>query len=327
MDLKNKVILITNRNVNPEQTDTSLFGDDLNTISEAELNIATAQYKNKRWELDLLSDPVNPDYDTPVSRQVFKEIIKQARTDPKAKDWVFFIHGFNQSLTKNLNKCRELQKYGVNVAAFSWPSNPGPQKLWKKKKEYKKARKNARRSVLAVERTMEKFASYMEEFSNENCPINVTLVVHSLGNYVFENYVNSPDFSRETRFFSNVMLHQSDIDHRHHKAWTEKLSDHVRVYVTINENDLVLDTSDIVNPDRLGNTAKDLDSNSVTYMDFTWGLDVGTSHRPWQDPGKKNQAVHKFYNLVFHSRRGEKAHGWQLNTAKNAYELIEQEDF
>jgi len=106
---------------------------------------------------------------------------------------------------------------------------------------------------------------------------------------------------------------------------TEKLSDHVRLYATINENDITLDTSDIVNPDRLGNTARDLGSNNVTYIDFTWGTDVGTSHRPWHDPGKKNPSVHRFYKLAFHSRRGEKASGWRFNALKNAYELVEQE--
>ena len=326
MDLKNKIILISNRDVNPDKTDSSLFGDNLNEKSEAELNIATAEYRNRKWKLDLLSNPEEPDYDKPVSRRVFKEIIKQARNDPKAKDWVFFIHGFNQSLKKNLDKCREIQQYGVNVAAFSWPSNPGPHELFKKQKEYKKARKNARRSVLAVERTMEKFAGYMEEFSNDSCPINVSLVVHSLGNYLFENFVNSADFSRETRFFSNILLHQADVDHKHHNTWTEKLSDHVRVYATINENDFVLDTSDIVNPNRLGNTARDLNARNVTYIDFTWGADIGTSHRPWKDPGKDNTAVHHFYDLIFHSRRGEKAHGWRFNRQKNAYELVAQED-
>lgn len=34
MDIKNKVILISNRNVNPKNTDTSLFGDDLTAIEK-----------------------------------------------------------------------------------------------------------------------------------------------------------------------------------------------------------------------------------------------------------------------------------------------------
>jgi len=327
MDIKGKVILITNRNVNSGRTDLSLFGDDLNPIGTEDLNLATAEYKNKKWQLNLLTDPVSPDYDNPVSRVVFMEIIKQARADPKTKNWVLFVHGFNQSLEKNLNKCLEIASYGVNVATFSWPSNPGPQELWKKLKEYKRARKNARRSVLALERTLEKLTGYMDEFASGECPINVSLVIHSLGNYLFENFVRSADFNRETRVFSNVLLHQADVDHRNHHEWVERVSDHVRVYVTINEHDIVLDASDIVNPDRLGNTARDLIADRVTYVDFTYGKNVGNSHRLWKTPGKKSKAIGKFYELTFRGRRGEKAPGWQYDRLLNAYQLIEREDW
>jgi esterase/lipase superfamily enzyme len=324
MNIKGKVILISNRNVNPGRTDVSLFGDDLNPLGEAELNLATAVYKNKRWHLELLTDPVKPNYDTPVSREVFKEIVKQARQDPKARNWVLFVHGFNQSLAKNLDKCREIASYGVNVAAFSWPSNPGPQALWQKLKEYKRARKNARRSVLALERTFEKLTSYMEEFGSRDCQINVSLVIHSLGNYLCEHYVKSGDFDRETRVFSNVMFHQADVDLPDHEQWVESVSDHTRVYVTINEHDRVLDASDIVNPDRLGNTSRDLIAAQVKYMDFTDGENVGSSHRPWKTPGKENKAVGEFYKLTFHSRRGEKASGWEYDPLLNTYRLIER---
>jgi len=322
MDIKGKIILISNRNVNPGKTDVSLFGDDLNPLGEAELNLATAAYKNKKWHLELLSDPVNPNYDTPVSREVFKEIVKQAKQDPKAGNWVLFVHGFNQSLEKNLDKCREIASYGVNVAAFSWPSNPGPQALWNKLKEYRRARKNARRSVMALERTFEKLANYMEEFASRDCPINVSLVIHSLGNYLCEHYVRSGDFGRETRVFSNVMFHQADVDLNDHHEWVERVSDHARVYVTINEHDKVLDTSDIVNPDRLGNSSRELIADRVKYMDFTHGDKVGDSHRPWKKPGKENKAVEDFYELAFRSRRGEKAPGWEYDPLLNAYRLI-----
>jgi len=324
MDIKGKIIVITNRDVNTGKTDLSLFGDNLNPLSEAEINVATADKKSGEWKLRLLTNAEKPDYQTPVSRVLFKEIIKRATTEPDAKNWVLFVHGFNQSLEKNLNKCLEIAEYGVNVATFSWPSNPGPQQFWKKLKEYKRARKNARRSVMALERTLEKLAGYMEEFSSGECPINVSLVIHSLGNFLFENFVKSTDFSRETRVFSNVMLHQADVDNRDHRYWVERVSDHARVFVTINEDDEVLDTSDIVNADRLGNTATDLNADDVIYMDFTDGLLVDFSHRPWAEPTNKNLAIRDFYQRVFNSRRGEKADGWLYNQEQNAYRLIER---
>ena len=105
------------------------------------------------------------------------------------------------------------------------------------------------------------------------------------------------------------MAHQADVDHHTHADWIEHVSDHVRVCFTINEHDQVLDASDTVNPDRLGNRARDLFAEGVTYRDFTHREKVGKSHRPWDKPGRKNEAVKEFYRWVFTGRRGEKAAG------------------
>ena len=235
---------------------------------------------------------------------------------------MFFVHGFNQSLEKNLNKCLETASYGVNVATFSWSSNPGPQEYWKKAKEYERARRNAERSVIALARTLEKLAEYMEASASADCRLNVNLVVHSLGNYLFENVVSRAIFDRETRFFSNIVLHQAAADNRGHATWVQKLTADSRLYITINEHDAVLAASDIVNSDRLGNTTRNLDATEVNYMDFTYGRGVGTSHRPWHDPGVANTAVGGFYRAVFHGRRGETQDGWTYDAASNSNQLV-----
>lgn len=148
MELDNKIIVVSNRNVNKGQTDHTLFGDDLNPLGAEQLNVALASPdSDKNWQLELLSNPSRPAYKNPATFDVFKEALKLNN----GKDWVFFVHGFNQDLRKNLDKCAEIQSYGVNVVAFSWPSNPGPQEIWKKQKEYKRAVKNAKRSVIALE--------------------------------------------------------------------------------------------------------------------------------------------------------------------------------
>lgn len=88
-----------------------------------------------------------------------------------------------------------------------------------------------------------------------------------------------------------------------------------------------LDASDIVNPDRLGNTARELIADGVTYMDFTDGAKVGKSHRPWNQPGRKNEAVGEFYGRVFQGHRGEKARGWAFEPGSNSYRLTEREEW
>ena len=78
MDLNGKVIVVSNRNVRPGNTDLTLFGDDLNNPPE-DLSLALAHKVSDEWGLELLTDPTNPDYDTPVSRFLFEEIIAQTR--------------------------------------------------------------------------------------------------------------------------------------------------------------------------------------------------------------------------------------------------------
>lgn len=323
-----RIVVITNRDVHPEHEDLRLFGEDLNNPPE-DLNLALAEHlpDDEGWRLELLTDPVTPNYTNPVSRKVFKQALREVRSDGSGGHWVLLVHGFNQSLEKNLKKCLEIQAYGVNVATFSWPSNPGPHQLWKKGKEYRRARQNARRSALALERALEKLATYLNELTDGTCPIHLTLVVHSLGNYLFENFVKGSDFSQETRVFSNIVLHQADADNRGHAQWVERVSGDTRVYVTINERDQVLGMSEKVNPDRLGRTVRNLDADGVVYMDFTNGLHVGDSHRPWARPGTRNRAIGAFYNAVFRGQRGERAVGWVYDANCNAYRLVEQEEW
>ena len=97
MNTKGKIILISNRNVNTQYSDERLFGDDLNPLAAEELNVALAEYTNRKWSLDLVTDPESPNYSRPVSEKVFKDAIKRNKGAP----WVFFVHGFNQSLKKN----------------------------------------------------------------------------------------------------------------------------------------------------------------------------------------------------------------------------------
>jgi hypothetical protein len=317
MDVIGKIIVVSNRNVNSKATDHELFGDDLNPKGSEQLNIALAEKNNEYWELELISNPLRPAYKKPSSFEVFKKAIAQNN----GKDWVFFVHGFNQDLKKNLDKCLEIQGYGVNVIAFSWPSNPGPQELWNKPKEYKRAVKNAKRSTIALERCMEKLRDYIKLAQSKTCQINVNMVVHSLGNTLFEEFVRSSTYDNECEIFSNVILHQADADSLGHEHWVDKLTSHTRVFVTINGKDKVLAVSDIVNKNRLGNSRDNCVTRQVSYMDFTNGPKVGTSHRPWHKPGAKVKEIGDFYDAVFHGLRGELIDGWKYNKFDNRYYL------
>ena len=302
------IYIVSNRNVVGGRTNELLFGEDLNPEGSEIIRVAKAYFSNHSWELTLLLEngPVEP------TEQIFDIV------DADAKPCVIFIHGFNQSLEKNLKKCREIESYGVNVIAFSWPSNPGPNFILRKIKEYKKAQKNARRSAFALERFFDKLESFTEE--KEKQGQIKTLVIHSLGNYLTQAFVQNPGFDQQTKIFKNIILHQADAHTQDHEMWTESLAVQSRVTVTINETDPVLDASDIINPDRLGNTARAFKSQKVKYYDFTDAKNTYLKHRLWAKPADENPNIRDFFKCAFHGKSITQIN-MDYNSSLNCYEV------
>lgn len=281
------IYVFSNRNI---INNNSWLGDGFNTAGNDNIRVAKfisgATKKLKFYE--------ETEGGKLPSRQVIDEI------EESAKPCCIFIHGFNQSLSKNIGKCEEIESYGVNVIAFSWPSNPGPQQWWWKLKEYKAARQNARRSTVALERFFDKFNDHIEEVGQVN---NIqSLVVHSLGNYLFESFISGSGYENQTAFLSNILLHQADVDSCGHQVWADKLTQNSRVMATINETDDILDYSDIINPDRLGNTLGNLNSSVIRYFNFGKLDAADDKHRLWIEPVTNNPNAKLFFQSVFTGR-------------------------
>ncbi len=310
------ILVVTNRNVNEGRTDDTLFGDEFNSLGPAELRLAKAEHdgNGENWRLELIPETdIAPD--NMPSRKLFQEFRDSLIANER--DCVMFIHGFNQTLRKNLRKCWELEHtYGVDVVAFSWPSNPGGFLIT----EYRRAQAAARISVMALDRALEKLGLYLHDQLIPDCRVSFNLLSHSLGNYLFENFVNDPVFTGQTRIFDNLVLHQADVNHRDHYGWVNDLRYSKRVLVTINENDKTLDWSDTFNPDRLGNTARDLTAARPVYVDFTEADGVGPHHRLfWK--ARRNPNVKGFFDRALHGERAEIGPGLSFNAEKNAYEV------
>jgi len=238
------------------------------------------------------------------------------------KPWVFFIHGFNQSMDKNLAKCALLEKtHGVNVFAFAWPSRPSvptdkmsiissiysyfksPSSLlpykaaisefieWKAK-VYDEAMTNAHHSLNSLDQSL-KFAQN-HFFNNIENPVKVTLLVHSLGNYLIENFFKSDKYSISKDSFENVILHQADAHYHSHTDWVNEKSIQCaknHIIVTHNRKDPVLLASEIekiaFNDETSDNSSRRLGrgdgtiastDDKVKYIDFTKSPMVGFDH-------------------------------------------------
>lgn len=295
------ILIVTNRNIRRGKKDHNAFGDDFNAKGPMELRLAHAKKTGNKWRVDIVPErPITPT-NLPSTR-VFRSFRNDLIT--KSRNCVLFVHGFNQTLKKNLEKCLEIESYGVDVVAFSWPSNPGGFKPI----EYKRARRAAELSAPALDRVFEKLNfnfQCFDEAEKQRCNISYNFIAHSLGNYLFQNFIEKRLLDGETRMFDNVILHQADVDSQDHGHWVSQLRYARRIYITQNEDDKVLDTADIIMPDRLGNTTGNPEVARARYVDFTDAKQVGRDHRLWQE-ARKNKNVETFFSDVFNGRRGEK---------------------
>lgn len=316
------MLIVTNRDINKRNFKAGVgnhkaFGDKVNSKGPNEVRLAKAEKVNGEWEVRLVEEPKKITADNIPSKAEFSRFRKNLIESKK--NCVFFVHGFNQSFKKNLEKARALEnEHGVEVVEFSWPSNPGGFKT----REYKDAKRIAKASVGAFDSTLEKLSAYLKEpFDKkrlQECDIKISLLCHSLGNFLFKNYVGDVVYDDETRIFDNVILCQADVDNERHKKWVEEVETGKRVYITINENDWVLKWSDAnFQKDRLGRTARKLNSGNAQYFDFTDGPDVGKTHGLFYK--KTNNVVKSFFTTVLNGGRGEETQGLTYDARINAF--------
>ena len=148
------MLIVTNRNIIKSNFkngigDEGAFGDGVNAKGPNELRLAHTVKKQGKWEVKLVKEPsVITENNIPSKKEFYKF---RDNLIEKKKNCVFFVHGFNQSFEKNLEKSLALEKeHNVEVIAFSWPSNPGGFKT----KEYRHAKRTARASVSALDSTL-----------------------------------------------------------------------------------------------------------------------------------------------------------------------------
>ena len=316
------MLIITNRNIQPENFvdgigNEEAFGDEMNAKGPNELRFAYADKVADQWQVRLVAEDDSLAPDNLPSRQVFQHLRQSLAKDNK--NCVFFVHGFNQSFAKNLEKSLNIAcQHGVEVIAFSWPSNPGGFPT----KEYRHAKRAARASVPALDTALEKLTTYLHQPFDKKalmrCQTRFSLMTYSLGNYLFQQYVQDAVYENETALFDNVILCQADVDNEGHSAWVERIQTGKRLYVTINEDDYVLKWSDInFQKSRLGRTARHLLADNAHYIDLTDAPGVGNAHEVFD--GARGQSVNAFFKAILNGKRGEEMPGIKYHSLSNSW--------
>lgn len=319
------MLVITNRSLSSKLEETGkdgdkAFGEKQNGAGINEIRLAHANRRNKRWVVELVSEPQRLTEQNLPSRVEFQNTIE--RCERAKRDCLLYVHGFGKSFKEALEQGERIEKrYGVEVVLFTWPTDPGGFIT----KKYRNVKRIALASSGAFDRVMERIGTYLGEpdFNKERligCGINLNLMTYSMGNFLLQAYVTSDYYGRETDMFNNVVLCQADCDNRDHQLWLSKLAAGQRIYVTINEKDKILGWSEANNqPSRLGRTASNLVARNAIYVDFTGGDEIGNTHQLWGDVD--NAKVKNFFDNAFKGNRAEETEGFVFDPRLNAFRL------
>lgn len=364
------MFLVTNRAVNEALSNVDAFGHHPNEKGPNELRIAEVQRSGKKWKVRILPDwiddgmaaevglpPPNGAKDGEAGAILVSEYVaRKVRTriqpsvgNPKGKQVLLFVHGFNNDVPAVLDRALSLQEtYGVEVIPFSWPANGGG---IKGVASYRDDKNDAKISVGAFNRVVgkifqllvdmnrqwvadlekratelhgddsEKWDRFVTHGLSKHCPFKVSLMLHSMGNYLFKHFMLSSTYSNQLVVFDNVVMVAADTNNDDHAIWVDRVQCRGRVFITLNENDGALRASRMKLGEqqkaRLGHFPYSLNSQRAHYIDFTRAKQVGDSHAYFGDRSINNPKVKKFFLSALNGEFAEDGLGYDV--ARNLY--------
>lgn len=284
-----------------------------------------------------------------------------ARLRKTGRNLVLFVHGYNNTAEDAVRRARRIsQRYNVEVLVFSWPANGGGDRVVENlhgKASYKSDKSDARASTEALDRVLarmqglvsevnaavinevvEAVAAEKSDLSGEQhrrrladrlqqraCPFKVTLLAHSMGNYLYKKMLmSSTERLSSDVVLDNVILKAADANHEKHSEWVERIRTRSRVYVLINTTDAALRLStlkvgDLQEP-RLGNTLAEQDAPGATYLDLS--TYVGEAHSYFDRDDLEREDAEALEHFMRKALQGvAAAYGLPYSADTNTYRL------
>lgn len=353
--------VITNRQIHTSARGVDLLGRVPSAKGPNELRALRATRRGTGWQLELLPDElsdsmknevgINSESTAWASRYVAEKVLSAVRR--KRRNLVLFVHGFNNNVEAVLDRAQRLEdNYGVEVVPFSWPADGGGVSG---ALSYKSDKRDARASAGAVYRFLVKARAYLDMFNaqlierihakavvkhphniearqiylatemQKGCPFKVTLLLHSMGNYLFKQIQKSEIFDDHHMLCDNVVLAAADTNNHGHAEWVERIRCRGRVFVTINEDDFALRASRIKGGQeqraRLGHYLHHLNAQDAHYVNLTDAPKVGGDHAYFEGKpvASANSNLHRFFREALNGGRAERylhyhesSHTWEV---------------
>ena len=283
------------------------------------------------------------------SLKIACEVFDRARKENRSI--LFFVHGYNNDVRDVLNAAIELESlYDVIVVPFTWPANGGG--AISGTASYLSDKADARVSAGALNRAIGKIQQFhlmlsqtvqkkyqkvaQERHPNnpteaatlytrlieKDCSSKMSLLCHSMGNYVLKHTLATSENATSKLVFDNICLVAADANNHKHSDWIGKLDVRKRIYVIINEDDYALKVSRIKPGQeqraRLGHYTKNLASPNAHYIDVTDVEHVGSDHGYFKGNAvRKNRDLWNLFREMFRGNVVE--HTLQYHADNNSY--------
>ncbi len=310
--------VVTNRNLQPNEPPENRFGKKFNEVDPSELRLAEVDKVDGSWQLKILSDrEIYEGQEIFASEAAFLKT--QKRMCDNSTNCLVFCHGYNTDFKGALEAAWTIQEIyqDLEVVLFSWPSD-GEQT------SYRSDKREASQSVYALDRFFEKLDDYLKKYRDRHCGQKISFAMHSMGAYLLEHLLKSSIYEGETLFFDNIIMMSADVNNQDHVDWVDRIKCRNRLFITINEDDFALGFSELKGGDeqeaRLGNTARNLNSNNATYLNFTDAQFVDNAHNYFsKDEPLRNVKVKEIFQTAFNGGRAEQ--GLSFDVGTGAYKV------
>jgi hypothetical protein len=291
------ILLFSNRKVNLAKQGAEIFLPCENPISGEDVLLATANAASAGdWIVNLVPSPPQGNWtNCGPSCALLADLVRRMnarqhdespgglRYDQvnKTYNWIFFVPGYTSTASSGLQKAKQLEEeYNANVMLFSWPADP-PAITINPIRAYREAQAAARVSAIQLDQTLEglnQLFAWPLRQASQPVGFRFCMLLHSLGNYVFELYVKDPIYVDETSIFDTIVLHQPDISAFQLCEWINKVSFRDSMYLTYNTYDSVLRYSMLINDVRAGIEGGHDPRKTVKFIDFTHGKHIAADH-------------------------------------------------
>jgi Alpha/beta hydrolase of unknown function (DUF900) len=174
---------------------------------------------------------------TPIEIDQMDSVLERFQKESPTKNIIFFLHGRARHVEEEWKTLPTLEKnYNAKVVMFRWPA-------WSSliTRPVDRARESADEFAQALKGIKTYKEAHPEIFTNKK----ITLLVHSMGHVVMREFVdmyNAHEFNpaNGTKLFDNYLSVAPDIGMNDHATWVGRIDFAQRKFITMNNKDIVL---------------------------------------------------------------------------------------